>query len=443
MSDRRPGMTRPDAEFAPSGSLDDFVSWMSGGTPPKDIRKYWSGDVPWLTPKDMKSFDVHATTDYLTQTGVAIGSRMAPVDATYIVVRGMILAHTFPVCQMATPAAFNQDVKAVVPGDRLLPRYLAYWFAGHADAFLRVVGESTHGTKKIDLSDLRKFPIRVPATLEQMRIVEILETLDDQIRATEQIIGKLIWAQEGLVVDLLTSGIDENGALRNAARSPEQFYDSPIGRVPVGWDIAPLSAYRHPLRPYLKTGPFGSSLKQEHWVNEGVPVVTIGSLGNGVFIDTELLHISEATAGALASYALCPGDIVFSRVADVGRSAVIREREKNWIMSSNMMWISVDPSRADSRFVRANIATNPNLRGQIRRYVNSAGRDVANAKIMNLLQFPWPPLKEQSAIADRIAVSDERIATEQSRTAKLYAYKDGLMTDLLTGRVRVPAEAAL
>src|ERR1035437_2930413 len=107
--------------------LDDYVTWQSGGTPSKANQRYWAGNIPWITPKDMKWFDLETTTDYLTPAGVAAGSKVAPQSATYIVVRGMILAHTFPVSQMSTPAAFNQDVKAVDPGPELIPRYLAYW----------------------------------------------------------------------------------------------------------------------------------------------------------------------------------------------------------------------------------------------------------------------------------------------------------------------------
>lgn len=365
-------------------------------------------------------------------------------DKTYLLADGDVIVGMDGDFNVVTwnggAALLNQRVcKVVADEDVINQRFLYHFLQPQLDVIHRRTPQTT--VRHLSTGALLRIKFPNFTVSEQQRIAEILDTLDAQICTIEQVIAKLISAQEGLVVDLLTCGIDESGALRNAARGSGQFHDSPIGQVPVGWDVAPLSAYRHPQRPYLKTGPFGSSLKQEHWVDEGVPVVTIGSLGNGVFIDTELLYISETTAGALSSYALSPGDIVFSRVADVGRSVVIKEREKNWIMSSNMMWISVDPSRADSRFVRANIATNPNLRSQIRRYVNSAGRDVANAKIMNLLQFPWPPLKEQVAIADRIAISDERITTERSRAAKLYAYKDGLMTDLLTGRVPVPLEA--
>jgi type I restriction enzyme S subunit len=300
-------------------------------------------------------------------------------------------------------------------------------------------------TNQIELSSsaLAATPLAVPPMAEQRRIAEILDTLDGQIRATEQLIAKLRLAKQGLAVSLLTRGIDASGSIRGSERTNGYFVDRSIGVVPRSWEVAPLAKFQAHGRPFLKTGPFGSSLKQEHWVGEGIPVVTIGSLGDGQFIDSELLHVSESTAQSLSAYALEGGDIVFSRVADVGRSVVVGKHERGWIMSSNMMWISLDQKRVDPAFVRLNIAANPSLRMQIRRYVNSAGRDVANSNIMNLLQFPWPPIDEQRAIVSRIAASDAQVALQQTQVAKLHLLKKGLMSDLLTGRVRVSVEVAL
>ena len=272
---------------------------------------------------------------------------------------------------------------------------------------------------------------------QQLRIAAILDTLDDQIRSTEQMISKLKLSRDGLIVELLTKGLEPFRTTVDRRRRETRVEQTIVGPIPGSWHVASLAAFQRRERPYLKTGPFGSSLKQEHWVDEGIPVVTIGSLGEGVFIESELLHVTPKTAARLSAYALDAGDIVFSRVADVGRSVVVGDRERDWIMSSNMMWISLDPSRADPRFVRANIASNPYVRLQIRRFVNSAGRDVANAKIMNLLQFPWPSLAEQVAIVDQIDSWDEEVVSEESRVAKLQLLKQGLAMDLLTGRVRV------
>ena len=194
-------------EGSSEGVLDDFVTWLSGGTPYKGSPQFWSGEIPWVTPKDMKSFLLEQTTDYLTEIGVGAGSRLAPLSAVFIVVRGMILAHTFPVCQTRIASSFNQDIKAVVPGPLLEPRYLAYWFVAQSDSFLRLVGESTHGTKKLDLPDLKVFPIKIPSRDEQLRILRVVDTHERSIDLETAILSKLQIEKEGLMADLLSGRV--------------------------------------------------------------------------------------------------------------------------------------------------------------------------------------------------------------------------------------------
>jgi type I restriction enzyme S subunit len=147
-------------------------------------------------------------------------------------------------------------------------------------------------------------------------------------------------------------------------------------------------------------------------VPDGVPVITIGALGEGAFFDSQLLYVSEATAKSLAAYAVRPGDIVFSRVADVGRSVVVAEPQHGWLMSSNLMWIAVDQRRSSPLFVQTNISANS-------------------------MVLPWPPLHEQERIAAIRIATEGQLTKEATALGKLRVLKQGLMEDLLTGRVRV------
>jgi type I restriction enzyme S subunit len=198
-----------------------------------------------------------------------------------------------------------------------------------------------------------------------------------------------------------------------------------------------LESVRAPDCPFIKTGPFGSSLKGEHWTESGVPVVTIGSLGEGEFIKSELLYISEHKAVELAAYKLDVGDLVFSRVADVGRSVVVGVAEEGWVMSSNLMRISLDRSRVVPAFAHMNLVAAASTREQIRRAVNAGGREVANTAILSSLRFAWPPFEEQQRIVEAADAVSARIRAEEAYLAKLKLQKQGLMHDLLTGKVRV------
>ena len=280
----------------------------------------------------------------------------------------------------------------------------------------------------------------LPPIHEQRLAAEVLETLDTTIRQTEAIIEKLKQIKQGLLHDLLTLGIADNGELRPPQSEASQMYkDSALGWIPISWNVLGLADMSSPSRSVLRTGPFGSSLKGEHLVDIGHPVVTIGSLGDGHFIESELLHVSESTALALSDSQLLPGDIAFSRVADVGRSVVVEEQQRGWIMSSNFMRIAVDPGLVVPHFLQRELASDFRVKRQIRATVNSAGRDVASTAILMSLRFAMPPTLEQYEIVRRARAVDMKIEREESVRLKFWATHAGLMDDILTGRVRVGA----
>ena len=311
------------------------------------------------------------------------------------------------------------------------PRWLFY-FLQNLD--LSRLNEAT-GVPSLSRDLLYKIEVETPPTTEQTKIAEILSTVDQAIEQTEALIAKQQRIKTGLMQDLLTRGIDENGNLRS--EETHEFKDSSLGCVPKEWESGPLSERKSNGRPHLKTGPFGSSLKLEHWRPTGVPVITIGALGAGRLIESELLHVSESTAMRLQNYRLEAGDIVFSRVADVGRSAVIGGPQRGWIMSSNLMRISLDSKQVDARFLQAQLSYDSRIRQQILSSVNAGGRDVANTEILNRLQFLWPPLTEQARIMDCLEALGNRMDCTAKELSKLCQVKTALMQDLLTGKVSV------
>ena len=174
---------------------------------------WWHDNVPILTPKDMKAFKLSDTIEHVTNEAARMGSRLMPSETVFIVVRGMILAHTFPVCLCTRPFAFNQDIKAVRGKQGLDNRFLAHWFVGNSALFLRKATEATHGTKKLDLDELHRVHIGVPSPEEQQAIVEHIEALDSIASVETAELAKLGALKSGLMTDLLTGRV----------RVPEHF----------------------------------------------------------------------------------------------------------------------------------------------------------------------------------------------------------------------------
>lgn len=157
--------------------LKSVVSLRSGGTPSRSNAAFWGGGLPWASGKDLKVRLLNDTEEHLTEQGWG-AAKIAPKGATLVVVRGMILAHTFPVSVAAKPMAFNQDLRALVAGKKIRPEYLTAWAEWMGPWFLSRTAESSHGTKRLESQ-----------TVEMALIpVEDHGAQDDFIRADEKIL---------------------------------------------------------------------------------------------------------------------------------------------------------------------------------------------------------------------------------------------------------------
>lgn len=420
-------------------SLEELASHItSGGTPTSGSLRYYSeiDGLPFAKTEDLtraKSKFLHDCELYVTEAALReTAAKKYPNGTILVSMYGTIGLTKITARELAA----NQALCALIPPFTCDRDYLYHYLDFIRQDWLRFSGQTTQAN--INGSAVRAREIPLPPMCEQRAITQILDALDTAILETEALIDKLKAVKQGLLHDLLTRGIDASGQLRPPqSEAPQLYKESPLGWIPKEWEATGLASVAPKDRSVIRTGPFGSSLKGEHWREIGRPVVTIGSLGDGVFIERELLFIDEKTAKQLVDFELLPGDIAFSRVADVGRSVVITEKQRGWIMSSNFMRISVDSEKARPRLLQLLLASSVLVRNQIRMTVNSAGRDVANSAVLMALRFPWPLPGEQDQIIERVESFEGKIAMEEAQHQKLLAAKEGLMNDLLTGSVRV------
>ncbi len=194
--------------------LRDTGTWLSGGTPSKSEETYWGSFMPWVCSKDMKVFDLKNTLEMITQKGVVSGSKVVPKDSVLIVVRGMILAHTFPVGYLTRDMAFNQDIKAIIPNESIYGRYLAYWFSTNSSQLLKLTTTATHGTKRLETNELLEFALCLPSKIEQKKIIYLLDKSQQDIEITKEYLQKLNSQKRGLMQDLLTGKIRVTNLLK-------------------------------------------------------------------------------------------------------------------------------------------------------------------------------------------------------------------------------------
>ena len=190
-----------------------LVSFVGGATPDTGKEKYWSGDIPWVSPKDMKHGEIDDSEDHVTELAVSDTSlRMIPPGSVLVVVRGMILAHSFPAAITKAAVTVNQDMKALLCRERLDPWFLRDYFRGVEHYLVTLADSSAHGTRKLETERLGQVPILVPPHAEQKQIARYLSDstskIDKTRMATERTIALLKERRAALIAAAVTGQID-------------------------------------------------------------------------------------------------------------------------------------------------------------------------------------------------------------------------------------------
>jgi len=157
--------------------LGDLVKVVGGGTPTRNNPEFYGGDIPWVTPKDMKSSTIAGSLVTLTKAGLAESpARLVPSDSVLVVVRSGVLKHTIPVALNSVPVALNQDMKALICGSAVSPAFLARFIKWSSPEILQWVRATTADNFPID--NLKNLEVPLPPMEEQRRIAAILDQAD-------------------------------------------------------------------------------------------------------------------------------------------------------------------------------------------------------------------------------------------------------------------------
>lgn len=214
--------------------------------------------------------------------------------------------------------------------------------------------------------------------------------------------------------------------------------------LPSGWQVQSVLELGRYDPNTVQTGPFGSQLHAEDYVDEGIPLLLIRNIGeNGLVLDG-LPRISEQDAARLARYALKPGDVVFSRVGRVGSCFLATEEQNGWIISGQTLRIRLPYDELNPQYFLYALRDK-----EAQDFITGASvgttRSSINTSILKTLPVRVPSYPEQIAIADILTTVDRAIEQTEALIAKQRRIKAGLLHDLLTrgidehGRLRDPS----
>lgn len=161
----------------------------------------------------------------------------------------------------------------------------------------------------------------------------------------------------------------------------------------------------------IQTGPFGSQLHKEDYVETGTPIVTVEHLGNRVFTEQNLPRVSDSDKARLIKYTLSTGDIVFSRVGSVDRCSYVDKSHDGWMFSGRCL--RVRPTElVDSLYLYYYFCLEE-TKQFVRNIAVGATMPSINTKLLGEVEIALPNLNNQKRIAAVLSSLDDKIENNQ------------------------------
>ena len=273
--------------------------------------------------------------------------------------------------------------------------------------------------KGIKQTELVKIPLLLPPLPEQRKIAEILGSVDEAIQSTKKVISRTKRVKQGLLQELLTRGIGHT-----------RFKKTEIGEIPEEWEVVPLSELVHPERPItygiVQTGPY---------ITNGIPCVRVVDIVKREIKIEDLITTTEQISNQYRRTILEKDDIILALRGEIGH--VIQANQS--LVGANLtrgVALVAPGGKVSSRYLlwalRAPIVTR-----QILVRVNGSALKEIPLKELRKVPVPVPPKAEQSQISEHLQDLETTLVNHGRLLDSHLIVKQGLMQDLLTGRVRV------
>ena len=334
-----------------------------------------------------------------------------------MVVRGMSLAHSFPVAIVEKPVAFNQDLKAFAPNPAVESEFILRWLQANQSKLLLLATEASHGTKRIPTGDLLASHVSLPQHTEQREIARALSDMDRLFDAVEALIAKKRAIKLAAIQQLLTGKARLTGQLRR-------------------WGTNRLSDMGYCIRgvSYDPTTDLSSSdridtvrLLRSHNIQDDTVM-----LENIQYVDSR--KVSEPQLLRIRDILICMEN---GSKDLVGKAGIFDTCDGySYTFGAFMGCFRVDQSCADADFVSYLFQTH-----EFRRHIGAvlAGSSINNLKPTDIesFEFHGPDKDEQFAIASTLSDMDGEIIALERHRDKVRGLRQGMLHQLVTGDVRL------
>ena len=417
--------------------LKGVASFSGGGTPSRENMAYWNGDIPWVSPKDMKAERIVGAEESITEEGLrSSASNILPPGRVLMVVRSGILKHTIPVAINAISVALNQDMKALnFDSDRCVADFFLRWVQGFNDRLLLAWAKQGATVESIEHAYLADTVIPLPDVAEQTQITAFLDReiakIDELVAEQRRLMELLKEKRQAVISHAVTKGLNPKARMKPSGIEW-------LGDVPEHWEVTPLKYVVN-----LRSGATPSKINLEYWDGD-VPWASSKDLKTETLSDTGD-HITQKALDDGAATLVPAGTILI----------VVR----GMILIHTFPVVKVLVSMAINQDLKA-LTPSPELnidflawllRGSSRETLSRLDEAGHGTKVLRIdawisMALPIPPLDEQveivAGIVDSLAKLDTLTAEAQRAIDLLHERRTALISAAVTGRIDVRAVVA-
>ncbi|MEV7757998.1 restriction endonuclease subunit S [Microbacterium sp. NPDC089180] len=393
-------------------TLGDTGRWVSGGTPATSDESYWGGEIPWMSSKSLTNFRIRDSDRRLSELGAKSGTKVVPKDTILMVVRGMSLKSEFRMGITQREVALSQDLKGLIPRADIDPTFLAYALQSRSDDVLDMVDEAGHGTGRLQTDRLFALEVSLPPRAEQEAIAATLGAVDDKIESNRRAADTLVALIRTLFEQVLSS---------------HEVVYAPLGE--------------------LARAVNGRSYKSSELRESSTALVTLKSVDrNGGYKENGL---KPYTGPHKPEQEVRPGEIVVAQTdltqgaEVVGRGVRVPRSVRYDTLVASLDLAIVRPLAGMPVEYLHGLLSSEAFRQHCRAHVTGTTVLHLAKDAMPTWSAPTVPLDEQERFAESVRPMLARMDALSEESARLVALRDALLPEILSGRVRVPAEGAV
>jgi len=341
----------------------------------------------------------------------------------------------------ADGALLNQNTVRLRTNGRIDQRFLFYSLRlPEFQQYLIRGAQGSANQASITLKLIFDYPVLLPPVFEQQAIACILGALDDKIELNRRMNRTL----EGLARALFQSWfIDFDPVHAKAAGQtppglathvstffPDAFENSDLGKIPQGWRVGQIGDFVGLLGGY--------AFKSKDWVDQGIPVVKIGSVKPGIVDLSEVSFVTENVANAASRYRLKPADLLIGMTGYVGEVGLIPYTQNPPLLNQRVGKFVLAKSGTEPLGFVYCLTRRPEFKSAVE--TKSHGTAQANVSAAGILSVSvvLPPKQLRDHFDQLCKPLLDKILGNHAVVSTLAALRDTLLPKLILGELRVP-----